>query len=77
MAKKTEINLSESQDGRKKSLPKSLLRGKYDSGAQIIRKIRPSTTKNSNSIDFKKTFEQKNSVSLIGTSFTGRKDFIE
>ena len=47
MTKRAEINLSTSIDSRKKSLPSSLLRGKYDVGAKIIRKGRPGTTKNS------------------------------
>jgi len=80
MTKRTEINLSTSIDSRKKSLPNSLLRGKYDAGAKIIRRgQRPSTTKNSDSQgkDINKTFGPKGSGAMLGTSFTGRKDFVE
>ena len=49
MTKRAEINLSTSIESRKKSLPSSLVRGKYDAGAKIIRKSRPSTTKNGDS----------------------------
>lgn len=87
MTKRAEINLTSSIDSRKKSLPSSLIRGKYDAGAKIVRKSRPSTTKNgdglnkdiSNTFDSKKdnkSIDPKKEV-MLGTSFTGRKDFAE
>jgi len=55
------------------------MRGKYDIGAKIVRKGRPSTTKNGdleNVKEFNKTVDNKGNV-MLGTSFTGRKDFAE
>jgi hypothetical protein len=57
------------------------MRGKYDIGAKIIRKSsRPATTKNSDLEhvkEFNKTMADPKSGALLGTSYTGRKDFAE